>query len=343
MKKLKKDVTIKDIARIAGVSVATISRAINNRKGVRPETKEKVLKVVQRYNYFPNIYAQVLVKQKVKNIGLIFPYNLDMLMDMYLTELTSHIEDETLKYGYDFTLYFPHSTLPSEIENQYLELFRSKKVGGLLIGGVQVDDKTVRLLINEGYPFFIIGSHLNYLNYNFVDVDHKSAVEEAVSYLAEKGLKKIAYIGTPLSFSTPIEKFLGYKSALAKYNIELDTKIIFHNINSYIEAFNLCWRMITEKNVPQAFFCENDMLAWGIINSLLKAKIRIPEDVSIIGYNDTEFSNKIYPALTTIHLPIEQIAFEAVKSIIFLIEKKVNTVEPKILKASLVLRETTIK
>lgn len=342
MKKKKNEITIKDIAKLCNVSIATVSRAVNNKYGVKRETKEKVLKIVEKYNYVPNIYARALVKREIKNIGLIFPYNLDMLLDLYLTELTSYIEDEAMKAGYDFTLYFPHSEIPSEIEDQYVELFKAQKVGGLLIGGVQVDDKTVKPLLNEGYPFILIGAHLNYLKYNYVDVNHKDAVDKAVSYLISKGLKRIAYIGSPLLFSPPIEKFWGYKVALKRNEIEMENNIVFHNIVNYYEAFSVCEQFIKSGNLPQAFFCENDMLAMGVLNALLKYNIKVPEQVSVIGYNDITISDKIYPALSTVRLPMREIASTAVKNLITLIETEKKYIEPVILQSELVLRATTI-
>lgn len=339
----KKNITIKDIARLTGYSIATVSRTINRGYGVRPETKNKILKIVEKYNYAPNVYAQGLVKGEVKNIGLIFPYNEDMLLDLYLTEITSYIEQEVINAGYDFTLYFPHFEYSSRLEDQYLGLFNSRKISGLIIGGVQINDESVKPLIKGGYPFVLIGSYLNYLKYNYIDVDHRTAVKEAVTYLIKKGIKKIMYIGSSLLFSTPIEKFEGYKQALKKHRIKVDQRLVFHTIDRYQNAYNLCVELIKEKALPEAFFCEHDMLAWGIINALLRHNIKIPRDVSVIGYNDIKIAQNIYPSLSTVKLPIEQIAQEAVKSLLHnIISKKEKYVKGKILKASLIIRESSI-
>ncbi len=338
----KSSITIKDIAKLSGYSIATVSRTVNQKPGVKPETKQKVLKIIEQYNYTPNIYAQGLVKGEVKNIGLIFPYNEDMLLDLYLTEITSFIENYVIQSGYDFTLYFPHSELTSKLEDQYLNLFKSKKISGLIIGGVQINDESVKPLANEGLPFILIGSYLNYLKYNFIDVDHRNAVKEAISYLISKGLKKIMYVGSSLLFSTPIEKYEGYKDALRQNDLKLSQRLVFHNIDRYSNAYSLCKELIEDNSLPDAFFCEHDMLAWGVINALLEHNIKIPDKVSVIGYNDINIAKYIYPHLSTVRLPVDKIAENAVKSLISLIVGKKKYVKSVMLKSKLIIRESSI-
>ncbi len=169
-----KTLTIKDIAKIADVSTATVSRIINKSDLVKEKTRNRVLKIIQKYNFSPNISAKNLVKRETKNIGLIFPYNKDMLKDLYLTEIAANIEKNITESGYDFTLYFYHQDNYQKLERFYLDLFFSGKICGLIIGGIPINDKSLESLIKFKKPIIVIGSRLDKYNVNYVDVNHSS-------------------------------------------------------------------------------------------------------------------------------------------------------------------------
>ncbi len=337
-----KNITIKDIAREAGVSVATVSRVINSKEVVDKNTRKKVLKIIHKYNYFPNFYARALVSKSKNSIGLIFPYNENMLSDLYLTEITYFIEKEVIKRGYDFSLFFSHYNTIEDIENQYLNLFNSGKIQALIIGGVQLRDESVKPLIKDNYPFVLIGSYLGYLKYNYVDVDHRKAVKNTVLYFLEKQKRKIYYFGSSPLFSSAVDKINGFKDAMAEYNLKGVDKYIFLNISWYDEAFNLVTNLIKENNLPEVIFCDHDMSALGALNALLRNNIKVPEEISVVGYNDIKIDRFIYPSLSTIKLPIDEIAKNAVTMLIKLIEGKRKKLKGKILEGKFIKRESSI-
>ncbi len=335
----EKNITIKDIAREAGVSVATVSRVVNNKNIVERETKERVLKIIGKYNFTPNIFAKGLVSKSRKNIGLIFPYNENMLDDLYLTEITYYIEKNIIEYGYDFSLFFTHNENIEELGNQYLNLFNSGKVDGLIIGGVQLKDDSLKPLISKELPFFLIGSSPSYLHYNFVDVDHKNAVKETIlSFYKNKKMRKIIYFGSSPLFSATVDKLYGFKDAIAEHGIRNVEKFIFSNINSYRDAYELVEDLINQKKLPELFFCDHDMIAWGVINALLYNNIKVPDDISVVGYNDIKIAKLFYPSLSTIRLPIEDMAKYTVASIIKLMTKKNKLIKKKIFQGKFVKR-----
>ncbi len=338
---MHKTLTIKDIAKIAGVSTATVSRVLNERPGVKKETRREVLKIIKKYNYTPSIFARALVKKQMKNIGLIFPYNKDMLLDLYLTELTGLIKAEITKIKYDFTLYFPGDYNEENLYNEYVNFFNSRQILGLLIGGVKLKDESILRLARTSFPFVLIGATVSKLKKNSVDINHRKAVKYAINRIIKKGIRKISYIGGTFLFSSSVEKFKGYEEALKENNILLDKRIIFHGAGDYNQACSIVKKLASEKIFPDAFFCENDMLAWGVLNALHQLKIKIPENVSVIGYNDIKIAKFFYPPLSTISIPKEKLASRAVKMLLKIIETGES--QPNILlEAEFVKRESSV-
>ncbi len=337
-----KNITIKDIAREAGVSVATVSRVINNKDIVEKSTKKKVLEIIAKYNYTPNVYAKALVSKQKKNIGLIFPYNENMLEDLYLTEITYYMEKNVIDFGYDFSLFFSHNDDISDIEKQYINLFNSGKVDGLIIGGVQLKDESLKPLIERHLPFVLIGSTPAYLKNNFVDVEHKTIVKNTVRRFFKKGMSRIMYFGSSLLFSAAVDKLNGFKDALLEKGIKNVDDFIFLNIRSYIDAYELVEELIEDKRIPDMFFCDHDMIAWGVINALLYNNIRVPDDVSVVGYNDIKIAKFFYPSLSTIKLPIDRMAEYTVESLIKIIRGENKTIKKKIFSGEFVKRWSSL-
>jgi len=334
-----KTITIKDIAKMANVSTATVSRIVNNSELVKEKTRKRVLKIIHKYNFTPNISAKNLVKGHTKNIGLIFPYNQDMLKDLYLTEIAANIEKYIIEANYDFTLFFYHEEDYKNLEQYYLDLFFSGKVCGLVIGGIPINDQSLNSLVKFKFPFIVIGSRVENNNVSFVDVNHKLAVQNAIEYFISQKKNKIIYIGSSLNFSSCIDKFEGYKSTLKKHNIEYNKKNVFHNIYTHEQAYHICQSFIKKNTLPDAIFCDHDILSWGVINCLLNSKLPNWKKISVMGYNDISISKYIYPSLSTIKLPVPKMAKTAIDILISYIKNPDKKSEQKIFNAELVIRQ----
>ena len=335
-----KTLTIKDIAKIANISTATISRIINNSSLVKKETRERVMKIIRKHNFSPNIAAKNLVKRQTKNIGLLFPYNEDMLSDLYLTEIAANIEKTVAESGYDFTLYFHHKDIDMALGQYYLDFFLSGKICGLIIGGVQINDRSLEALIKYKKPIVVIGSTLRNYNVNYVDANHKDAVKKAIRYFIKQNKKRIVYMGSSLMFSACVDKFSGYKEALRDHNIKLNNDYVFHNVLNYEQAYKICESIIRNDKLPEAIFCDQDILAWGVINCMLDNRIKSPDQIPVVGYNNIKISKYIYPFLSTIKLPIESMAKAAVDILIDDIKNPEKKEQKKVFDAELVIRNS---
>lgn len=329
------NVTIKDIARIANVSYATVSRALNNHKDVNEQTKQKILKICNELGYSPNAIARGLVKQSTYTIGLLIPD----ITNPYYPEVARGVEDEASKENYNIFLCNTDWDLMKEVD--YFNLLLAKRVEGIIIAPVSDDTTKFVEKFTDRLPIVFLGTRLSGEKYNYVAIDNIKGGEMITEYLINLGHRRIAFIGGTKDSSTFSDRVKGYKNALIKNKIDINKNLI--KICGYrkVDGYNALKAMAKESNVPTAIFAVNDLVALGIIEAAEEMGLEIPQDISLAGFDDIPYASLPKIRLTTVSQPKDLIGREAIRILLEKIKNKnINTGLQRIIQPELIIRST---
>lgn len=309
--------SIKDVAREANVSIATVSRVLNNVDVVNEDTKKRVLEAIKKLNYRPNIIARSLKTQKTKTIGIIIP---DISNPIY-PEVVRGAED--VSNIYDYNIILCNTDLDPQKELEYLRVLGEKMADGVILISNFLEKEILKTIKDSNLPIVLIETHGRETNFHSVVIDNKQAAMDAVNYLIKKGNKRIAYIGVDREvINGSAVRYSGYRAALEENGIAYDENITYlckysSRAEDGYEAMNAILRK--SKDID-ALFCVNDEVAMGAINALRDNNIKVPEDIDVIGFNDTYGAEFFYPRLTTMAQPLYDMGSIATRMLI----KKIN-------------------
>ena len=304
-------VTLEDIAKATGFSIKTISRVVNNEKGVKEQTKEKIMKVIKEYNFSPNIFAKNLKKNKSYSIGLI----VHNLTNPYMPQLIESIEREISTTDYNILLSI--SDVGENSRHSCIKNMVEKMVDGIIMTNVYKENYLdLKYLKKNKVPFVLVLNRLSGLSCNYVGADFYMGSIKMMKYLYEKGLRKIAFIAGEPDNVSGIERLQGYKDFLHNHDMPfIDQYVEVGNFkyDGGVDAFN---KLISRNKGIEAIFCVNDYTALGAIDAAKQANIKIPDDMVIVGFDDMQIASHANIKLTTMRIPILKMAQEAV-SILF--------------------------
>ncbi len=327
---------MRDIAEKAGVSVVTVSRALNNKPDINKGTKDSILKIARELNYTPDGLAKSLVTKKTNSIGIVIPNT----RDPFYAEVIDGISTESRSRGYSIVLCNSHDN--SDEELSLIRLLREKRVDGMLIYPLQEDNRYIEELKNISIPFVFLNRHTEALVCDYVMNDNFHGSFLALNHLIDKGYKEITYICAKPTASSGQERIAGCKEALRKNGLPMEAL----HIEICGETIECCYKLVKDllsgKKSINAIFAWDDRLAIGATKAIFEAGKEIPKDIALVGYDDIEISEYLFPPLTTIRQPSYQIGHSAAKILVDKIELKSNhKVRKKILKPQLIIRETT--
>jgi LacI family transcriptional regulator len=330
--------TISDIAKLANVSKSAVSIALNNKSGVSDKTRERILEIVKKYNYNPNQIAQSLVVKKTKSIGLI----ITEIDNPFFAKVMKGVYDACSELGY--TVLIGSSELSPQKEKDIIENFKSKRIDGFIISplrGKGVDYQYLSNLLKENFPFVMLRNIANYA-INLVDIDNLKAAYEAVSYLIKCGHTEIVYLAGPQHSGHSMERLNGYKQALMDNGIRVRNDFIVESGSDLAAGYKAGKKIISSLNqLPSAVFCYNDLVAIGFINALSELKIEVPEKISVMGFDNIDFSQYIKNPLTTINMPAYEIGKTATNLLIEQISYSTQFLNQRIvIEAKLIERES---
>ncbi|WP_413627175.1 catabolite control protein A [Fructilactobacillus vespulae] len=299
--KKKQTVTIYDVAREANVSMATVSRVVNNNHNVKPETESKVLEVVKKLNYRPNDVARGLASKKTTTIGVIIPN----VTNSYFASLARGIDDIAEMYNYNIIL--TNSDGDHKKEMKVLNTLYSKQVDGIIFMGNELLDSVRTELISERIPVVLAGSVDPQKQFASVNIDYQKAVYTQATKLIEQGNRKIAFVTGGLNIPINREyRLKGYLDALATADIEFDDSLVFDvsNIN-YENGYQLKDKLLSAG--ATAAIVSNDRAAAGIINSMNDSGIVVPDEFEVTTSDNTELTKMMRPTISTITQPLYDI------------------------------------
>ena len=327
---------IKDVAAHAGVSVTTVSRVLNGHPYVREELRAKVDAAIEELGYSPSSIARSLVRSGTDLIGVIVP---DITTSFFSTILGS-IEQTASSRGY--ALLVSNIAENSEKELRYLKLFKGLRVAGIIVMHEPTTPAMRRFVATIGIPLVVSSARPSGLLDVSVNIDDEAAAYDATSYLAGLGHRRIALIGGNAErLQTARMRYDGYERALKEARIAVDPAFVKVGDFKTQDGYRLMGELLAAKRKrPTAVFALSDDMAAGAMNRALDEGLRVPEDVSIMGFDDSALASITRPALTTVHQPIADIGSISVETLIRSIEGTVPSSDGIILKHRIVERSS---
>jgi LacI family transcriptional regulator len=299
---------IDDIARLAAVSRTTVSRVLNDDPGVSKKTKEKVLQVINEHHYVPNAAARTLVRKKTDLIGVLVNNVTDIFWDRIISGIEQSIHHLEYKALYANVRGFPDEPLSKSRYKRMLRLLAEGRVDGLIIAIInELDAEDVDLLIGRKIPFVVIQNSFQDERINSINIDNFQGTYTSTKYLIDLGHRDIAYVTGDLRSKIAVLRLKGFQRALKDHGIPSDRNRILQGNNSFEDGY---WRMkqiLSWDRLPTAVSFHNDIMAYGGIKAIQESGLKIPEDISVIGFDGLSGEYdlaKLAPPLTTMYQPM---------------------------------------
>ncbi len=327
-----KRANIQDVAKLAGVSPSTVSRALNSFPGISERTRQKVIEAAKKLNYKPNYRGQILTTRSTKNIGLL----ITDITNPFFPELVRGAEETASESSY--TILLGNTSESVEKETNYLDFFSRGPVDGVIISASRIPNEHIINLAEEGLPIVVINRILEHPKISYISTDMEKGGYLATKHLIELGHIRIAFINGPSHSEAAKRRFLGYKKALTEAKIEYDPDLASFNIPVAESGYREAIKLLNTKNPPTSIFTYNDLMAFGVMKAVKDLGLKIPDDLSIVGFDDIFFSSFTDPPLTTIRQLKEELGKKAVELLLELMkgEKRGILLEPE-----LIIRNTT--
>ncbi len=332
-------ITIKEIARLCSVSTATVSKVLNGKdERISTKTRGKILKIAKEKNYIPNRIASSLVTKKTKTLGLIIPN----IANPFFPEIARGAEDYAHEKGY--TLILCNTDDQLEKEERYINMLEEKMVAGIIFTASSQRSEKLERLSRVIVPVIMVDREVKGLKtQGKIVVNNILGAQEAVKHLIKLGYKSILHITGPFTSKPARDRLEGYKKVLVDENFTFISNNIFSGKFSSEWGYECIYKIVQSEISFDAIFCGNDLIAIGALKALRRHNIRVPEDVGIVGFDNTYMSQMMEPELTTVHQPNYEMGYKSAKMLIDMIENKENESEPIILKTQLIVRHSTSK
>ncbi|MDN4524076.1 LacI family DNA-binding transcriptional regulator [Fictibacillus fluitans] len=324
------------MAQKAGVSVTTVSRVINNSKPVSSELRERVERVIKETGFAPSEVARGLVHRKTKLIGLMIP----KVANTFFSQLIEGAEQVAKANGFNILLTVSHMDMEKEVD--YLSIFKDRQLDGIIFSVSQFTNLHRQFFNEFEIPTVFLGQQIKETPYPYILIDNFKASYEATKYLINKGHEKIGILkGPDYDISTGYERYRGYQQALQDAGLAVHDDWVFSDFHDINNGYRGMKTIMEQDELPTAMFACSDVMAVGAINYLQDHGFRIPQDMSIIGFDDAELSTMFRPKLTTIRQDSFEMGAEAMRCLIEQIVEKKTEKKEIIFPHQLIEREST--
>lgn len=329
-------INILDVAKKAGVSVVTVSRVLNNTPSVREKNRQKVLRAIKELDYRPNSAARILARGKTGVIGL----TLTTLQDSVFDGIVKGVNEELEEQGY-FLALSVHPGLKNDPLKESHFLYQEDRVDGIIVLSPMDEESDVLELKKKKIPFVLIDNQNEDIGASMVNVDNDLGGRLATRHLIELGHRKIAHISGQELFMSTKERRKGYLNTMVEAGLE--PWVTPSSEFTIREGFRIAKDWIAAGKIPTAVFAADDFLAFGAMEAFRDEGYRIPQDISIIGYDDQSFAEDLHPPLTTIRQPVEQMAQQTVRLLLRMIDGTLKRNTSLRLEPELLIRESTAR
>ncbi len=298
-------VTIKDVARHAGVSVATVSRVINDAETVKEATRDKVQQAITQLQYSPNLLGRNLRTLRTKRVLVI----VDTISNQFFSRVVKGIEEEAKEHGYSVMICTTRGNKQQLLS--YLSLLQAKTMDGAIItcGELAVEELVAFAADN---PIVCACEPILNANITNVSIDDFKASYDATSFLIERGHRRIAVVSTPTGHTSSTKREAGYRKALQDHNIDVDERLIYREGYTYKAGQRTAAKLLQD-TLPDAVYAFSDATAVGLVKVLTEAGKCVPDDISVMGFDNTAVSEMYLPSITTVGQPQQQIGKTAMK------------------------------
>lgn len=326
-------VSIRDISKITGYSTATVSNALNNKRGVNRETAAEILRVAKETGYInENVVSKIKLVMFRKNGSIIDN-------TPFFPALIEGFEQECRKCGYEMVMC--NVDQREEDYQERVELLLNEVGSAIVVLATEMTDGDLEVYLRAACPLLIMDCWSEHMCFNTVLINNEDSVRMAIGYLVKMGHKRIGYISSSFRIKNFRQRFYGYQTALRKFDLEYDEQDVFTVTPNTNGAYRDMLRHLEVRDdLPTAFFADNDLMALGAMKAFQEKGYRIPEDISIIGFDDLPFSQISTPSLTTLRVPNTEMGKLAVSRIVDMIDKRDSAIVKIQVGTEFIVRET---
>lgn len=325
-----------DVAKLANVSPATVSRVLSNPDLVSKETREKVMEVINKVNYKPHIVARQFRTKETKIILVVVPD----ITSAFFSKVLRGIEHVAVQNGYQVIL--GDTENDTEREQEYINLLLQKQADGMVLLTAR-QDKTQLEEIAEHFPMVLACEYMDGLNVPTVSIDNISSARKATEHLIQQGHTKIAHITGPINVILSRDRLRGFQQAMMSQDLEIDSAYIQEGDFTFESGYHQMLKLLALENPPSAVFVFNDEMAMGAIKAVKDSHLSVPEDVAVVGFDNIKMSSVIEPNLTTINQPKYEIGKKAMELLLKLINGESLQKKKFVMKDELIIRESSVK
>lgn len=330
-RKPRRRVTIKRIAREAGVSLTTVSRALNDRPDIDPRTRQRILTLAEELGYTPNAIARSLVTQRTHTVGLA----VRIFSDMWAAHIVRPIEELVHASGYDLFVSTHHAD--ADWERQVLRAFHGRQVDGIVVASSVLGAEITELQRTLGIPIVLISPLVTTSHPYVVETDEIGGARSATEYLIGLGHQRIGHLGAPEWAAPGYQRREGYRQALESTGIAWDPGLVFVGDAQETGGLAGAQVLLSRPEPPTAFFCFNDLTAVGAFRGVRQRGLRVPHNVSVVGFDDVPLASYVDPPLTTVRQDLDALGGKATRMLLDLMDGE-ETEAPLILGTELIER-----
>lgn len=290
--------TITEVAKEAGVSVATVSRVINRNGTVSADTQQKVYAAIAKFSYHPNDWARSLRRRESRMLLVLVPN----ITNPYYSAIVRGIEDTARRKHYNTMLCI--TDVDKRRADEYFDLLRSGRADGAILMDTTKDDKEIPELA-KSFPIVQCCEYCGSENVGHVSIDNFKAAYEVVRFLCSIGHKKIGFVGSTNQFISTYQRWLGYEKALTENGLPIEKRYLSYADDDYnfSSGMRAVRELLSQPDHPTALFCISDVIALSAVRIAAELKIRVPEDLTVVGFDDVEYATMFKPMLTTVSQP----------------------------------------
>jgi LacI family transcriptional regulator len=331
--------TIKDVAKTLNLSITTVSRALDGYDDVSAETRQRVIETAQAMGYSPNRAARQLRRQKTETVGFILPASAQRFDEPFFTEFISGLGDALSEQGFDLLV---ANAKTEEMERSlYQRWVNSSKVDGVVLNRIQKQDWRAQYLSSVHLPFTALGKSQDGLAYPRIRVDGAQGYLELVQHLRAGGFSRLAFIGGYENLLNHIERFSWFQAALATSDLPLDPGLWLTADMTSTGGYEAAKQLLTLPNPPDAILCVNDETAFGALHAAHEHGLAIGRDLAVAGFEGVQASNHTAPPLTTLDIPVPEIARQLAHMLLAKINGEPLATDEIIIRPNLLIRAST--
>jgi len=322
-----------DVAKLANVSTATVSRVIQNPEAVKEKTRVKVLQAIEELNYQPNILARYFRRTETKTILVMVP----SIMNNVFPQMIAGIDLVASQSGYKVLL--GNTYQEPDKAYSYIEELKQKQVDGMILLTTRLDYQMISDLAND-YPVVLASDYIEGLTAPTVAIDNISSARDAVEHLLQLGHRRVGMITGPLDIPLSRDRLKGYRQSLLEHDIAVESVLIQEGDHSFESGYNQMNKFLALDKTPTAIFAANDSMAMGAIKAVKAHGLRVPEDVAVVGFDNIQFSEIFEPALTTMAQPLLEMGKRSMELLLKQIKGEPLTKKQLVLDTKLIIRDS---